>query len=95
MISSPEDTNPTYQNSEKFIPAELQRCNSCTCSCIEQHDQKFHIEKCIGRYSVSNIIKKNFIDEKHVEGFVIISLMVLLLVINNIYNFDYKNNPGI
>lgn len=51
-----------------FIPSDFVKCNSCTCSSIEQYGKEFHFEKCIGRFSVTDLINKEFIDMKQVKG---------------------------
>lgn len=51
-----------------FVPSELIKCNSCTCSSIEQYGQEFHFEKCIGKFSVADLINKEFVDSKQVKG---------------------------
>lgn len=55
-------------NTEIFIVSELEKCNSCTCSCIEPHVEKSHSEECVGGTSLGVVVDKNAISVKEVQG---------------------------
>lgn len=64
-----------------YIPSEFLKCNTCDCSPIEEHGQEFHVDNCIGRYSIANLINNEFVDMKEVKGFVTAYLSIFFIFI--------------